>query len=343
MEAEIDGVFMRPIIITDGEGETVSYQFDFEVSKFKEMIIYRVTDLAGNYTETVYEVLFDQTAPKWQLEENEIETIQNKTFQIPICADESGIWKAYIEREGKKYSLIASDMRYGYTFSEEEIDKNTEKVAYTLHLIDKAGNIFTESFYLLFDFTAPQIELSVYGDHEASENLISCERFGTTETILITNTDCKLIVAVTDETSDGCSSGEIALTLLTEERNGTRHKENLKLLNGVCEIAAIFSGKEYDSNVYTLQACDAIGNRSEYTFEMIYDPVSPIITIIELEGGAEKKYQNKRQLSLSIEEVNFSKKITYYYQLVPKKRGKSQRWVIGEQREQSITQHLLFQ
>ncbi len=307
VEAEIDGVFMRPIIITNGEGETVSYQFDFEVSKFKEMIIYRVTDLAGNYTETVYEVLFDQTAPKWQLEENEIETIQNKTFQIPICADESGIWKAYIEREGKKYSLIASDMRYGYTFSEEEIDKNTEKVAYTLHLIDKAGNIFTESFYLLFDFTAPQIELSVYGDHEASENPISCERFGTTERYY-TNTDCKLIVAVTDETSDGCSSGEIALTLLTEERNGTRHKENLKLLNGVCEIAAIFSGKEYDSNVYTLQACDAIGNRSEYTFEMIYDPVSPIITIIELEGGAEKKYQNKRQLSLSIEEVNFSKK-----------------------------------
>ena len=159
----------------------------------------------------------------------------------------------------------------------------------------------------MFDFTAPQIELSVYGDHEASENLISCERFGTTERYY-TNTDCKLIVAVTDETSDGCSSGEIALTLLTEERNGTRHKENLKLLNGVCEIAAIFSGKEYDSNVYTLQACDAIGNRSEYTFEMIYDPVSPIITIIELEGGAEKKYQNKRQLSLSIEEVNFSKK-----------------------------------
>lgn len=306
VEAEIDGAFMKPMIITDEEGKTVSYQFDFEVTKFKEMITYRVTDLAGNRTEIVYEVLFDQTAPKWQLEGNEIETVQNKTFQIPICADESGIWKAYIEREGKKYSLTAGDRGYGYTFSEEEIDKNTEKVAYTLHLIDKAGNIFTESFYLLFDFTAPQIELSVYRNHEAGENLILCERFGTTERYYI-NTDCKLIVAATDETSDGCSSGEIALTLLTEERNGTCHRENLKLVNGVCEIATIFSGKEYDSNVYTLQACDAVGNRSEYTFEMIYDPVRPIITIMELEGGAEKKYQGKRQLSLSIEEANFSK------------------------------------
>ena len=224
VEAEIDGVFMKPMIITDEEGKAVSYQFNFEVSKFKEMITYRVTDLAGNRTEIVYEVLFDQTAPKWQLEGNEIETVQNKTFQIPICADESGIWKAYIEREGKKYSLTAGDMGYGYTFSEEEINKNTEKVAYTLHLIDKAGNIFTESFYLLFDFAAPQIELSVYREHEAGENLILCERFGTIERYY-TNTDCKLIVAVTDETSDGCSSGEIALTLLKEERNGTRHKE----------------------------------------------------------------------------------------------------------------------
>jgi len=324
VEAEIDGVFIKPSIITDAEEKAVSYQFDFKVNKSKERITYCVTDFAGNCTETIYEVLLDQTAPKWQIEEikgKEIETIQNKAFQIPICEDESGIWKAYIEREGKKYPLTVTDIGYGYTFSESEIDKNTERVAYTLHLIDKAGNTSTESFYLLFDFTVPQIELVVYKNQQASENPIFCERFGTVERYY-TNTDCKLMIAVTDKTNDGCSSGDIALTLLTEEKNGIRRKKNLKLIDGVCEIVTIFSGKEYDTNRYTLQACDAAGNCSEYTFEIQYDPDRPIITIMELEGGTERKYQNKQQLHLSIEEANFSKTNFTLLPLDSQKEGK---------------------
>lgn len=322
VEAEIGGIFMKPVM-TDEEGKTVSYQFDFEVSKSKERITYRVTDFSGNCTEEIYEVLLDQTAPKWQIEQikgNEIETIQNRTFQIPICEDESGIWKAYIEKGEKKYPLTVGDVGYGYTFSEEEIDKNTEKAACTLHLIDKAGNTFTETFYLLFDFTAPQIELSVYGERGAGETPIFCERSGTTERYY-TNTDCRLVVAVTDEAKDGCSSGEAALTLLTEERNGTQHRKNLKLEDGICNTDIMFSGKECDSNIYTLQACDAVGNRSEYMFEIVYDPVSPMITIMELEEGADKKYQSKQQFSLSVQEANFCKTNVALLPLDSQKQG----------------------
>ncbi len=304
VEAEIDGVSIKPIVLADEEQEKVSYQFDFKMHKSKQTITYRITDLAGNCSEIAYEILLDKTAPRCQQKENGIQTLQNKTFQIPIYEDESGIWKAYIEREGKRYVLTANDVGYGYTFSEEEIDKSTEKVAYTLYLMDKAGNIFTDCFYLLFDFTPPQIELAVHREQEGNENPFSCELSGTIERYY-TNTNCKLVVTVTDKTNGGCSSGEMMLTLLTE-KNGTRHKENLKLVNGVCETVVTFSGKEYENNIYTLQACDIVGNRSEYTFEIIYDSVTPVITIMELDEGIDKQYQKKRQLSLSIDESYFS-------------------------------------
>ncbi len=305
VEAVIDGVIIEPVIMSDNREEIISYQFDFEVRK-SDTITYLITDFAGNCTEAVYEVFLDKIAPTWRIEKNEIETIQNRTFQIPVCEKESGIWKAYIEREGKKFLLTQGEEGYGYTFSEEEIDKSTEKVEYTLYLMDKAGNTFTDYFSLLFDFTAPQIELSVYKSQEDGGNPFSCELSGTIEQYY-TNTDCRVVIAVTDKTNGGCLSEEIALTLLTKENNGTHYSKNLELVDGVCEFVVMFSKKEYIHNRYILRACDAVGNYSEYTFEIIYDSAKPVISIIELEGGLDKIYQNRRQFRLLIEEPYFSK------------------------------------
>ena len=73
VEAEIDGVSIKPIVLADEEQEKVSYQFDFKVHKSKQTITYRITDLAGNCSEIAYEILLDKTAPRCQQKENEIQ------------------------------------------------------------------------------------------------------------------------------------------------------------------------------------------------------------------------------------------------------------------------------
>ncbi|GFI21399.1 hypothetical protein IMSAGC011_00168 [Lachnospiraceae bacterium] len=304
VEAEFAGIKIKPSKIMKEEGKVILYQFDFEIRQLKELITYIATDHAGNCIEITYEVFLDQTAPKCEIENKEIVAERNRTFQIPVCQDISGIWKAFIERNGKQYPLIANNTGYEYTFLEEEIDKSTERIDYTLYLIDKAGNIYSDEVSVLFDFTAPQISLFVYPNHKECEIPISYEMSGTIERYY-TNTDCKMRITITDKTNGGYSSGEIVLSALTKENDGKSCEKRIKLENGVCEITAEFTQKQYNSKVYTLLACDKVGNSQEYTFELIYDSVKPIITIVELEEKQNKIYQNKHQLNLLIKESNF--------------------------------------